>query len=59
MGYDNAVFPLRDETRKIERELMMLAGWTRFMEWQYPVRIEITSRRTFRAAGMLEAAATL
>ena len=29
------------------------------MEWMYPVEVRITSRRTFKAAGAIEAAAAL
>ncbi|KAF2758528.1 hypothetical protein EJ05DRAFT_475829 [Pseudovirgaria hyperparasitica] len=34
-------------------------GWAKYMEWQYPVEIKVTSPGMFRAAGMVEAAATL
>lgn len=34
-------------------------SWARFMEWKYPVKIEITSPSTFRGIGMIEAAASL
>ena len=34
-------------------------GWTKFMEWKYPVEIVVTSRRSFRAAGIIEAASPL
>ncbi|KAF2114620.1 hypothetical protein BDV96DRAFT_494978 [Lophiotrema nucula] len=34
-------------------------GWAKFMEWKYPVEIVITSPKTFKAAGMVEAAATI
>ncbi|CAF9929891.1 MAG: hypothetical protein HETSPECPRED_007487 [Heterodermia speciosa] len=34
-------------------------GWAKFMEWKYPVTIEITSPGSFKAAGAVEAAATL
>ncbi|KAK5117052.1 hypothetical protein LTR62_006773 [Meristemomyces frigidus] len=34
-------------------------GWAKFMEWNYPVKIEITSPGTFKAAGAVEAAASL
>ncbi|TKA71328.1 hypothetical protein B0A49_05372 [Cryomyces minteri] len=35
-------------------------GWARFMEWKYPnIDVVITSPRTFRAAGLLEAASPL
>lgn len=36
-----------------------VVGWAKFMTWKYPVTIEITSPKTFKAAGMIEAAATL
>jgi hypothetical protein len=29
------------------------------MEWKYPVEVVVTSKSTFRAAGAVEAAATL
>ena len=29
------------------------------MEWKYPVEVVVTSKKTFRAAGAVEAAATL
>jgi hypothetical protein len=34
-------------------------GWAKFMEWKYPVEVVFTSKRTFRAAGAIEAAASL
>ncbi|MCJ1357764.1 MAG: hypothetical protein MMC33_007760 [Icmadophila ericetorum] len=34
-------------------------GWARFMEWKYPVEVVITSKRSMRVAGAVEAAATL
>ncbi|KAK8207959.1 hypothetical protein M8818_004212 [Zalaria obscura] len=34
-------------------------GWAKFMEWKYPVHIEITNKKLFRAAGAIEAAASL
>lgn len=34
-------------------------GWARFMEWKYPVEISISSPKTFKLAGAVEAAATL
>ncbi|KAF2875408.1 hypothetical protein BDV95DRAFT_484580 [Massariosphaeria phaeospora] len=34
-------------------------GWAKYMEWKYPVEIVITSPGTFKAAGAIEAAATL
>ncbi|EGP91096.1 uncharacterized protein MYCGRDRAFT_32106 [Zymoseptoria tritici IPO323] len=34
-------------------------GWGKFMEWKYPVSVEITSSKAFNAAGMVEAAASL
>ena len=35
------------------------AGWTKFMEWKYPVEVVVTSPKTFKAAGAVEAAASL
>ncbi|KAG9203228.1 hypothetical protein B5807_04208 [Epicoccum nigrum] len=34
-------------------------GWAKFMEWKYPVEIVITNKTAFKAAGAVEAAATL
>ncbi|KAK0256228.1 hypothetical protein LTR91_009925 [Friedmanniomyces endolithicus] len=34
-------------------------GWGKFMEWKYPVSVEITSPGLFKGAGMIEAAASL
>ncbi|KAL9099936.1 MAG: hypothetical protein Q9187_009427 [Circinaria calcarea] len=34
-------------------------GWAKFMEWKYPVEVVITSKKSFKAAGAIEAAATL
>ena len=34
-------------------------GWAKFMEWKYPVDIVITSKKTFKAVGAIEAAAML
>lgn len=34
-------------------------GWAKFMEWKYPVEVVVTSKKTFRTAGAVEAAATL
>lgn len=36
-----------------------LSGWAKFMEWKYPVEIVITNKTAFKAAGAIEAAATL
>ncbi|GAB7349958.1 hypothetical protein MBLNU459_g0651t2 [Dothideomycetes sp. NU459] len=36
-----------------------LAGWAKFMEWKYPVTIEITNSKLFKGAGAIEAAASL
>lgn len=36
-----------------------LAGWTKFMQWKYPVEIVVTSPKLFKATGLVEAAATL
>ncbi|KAF2196229.1 hypothetical protein GQ43DRAFT_485128 [Delitschia confertaspora ATCC 74209] len=34
-------------------------GWAKWMEWKYPVEIVISSPTTFKAAGAIEAAASL
>ncbi|OTA22354.1 hypothetical protein BTJ68_14841 [Hortaea werneckii EXF-2000] len=34
-------------------------SWAKFMEWKYPVSVEITSSRAFKGAGAIEAAASL
>ena len=39
--------------------LKLNLGWAKFMEWKYPVEVKITDPGAFRAAGVIEAAATL
>ena len=34
-------------------------GWGKFMEWRYPVTVEITRPGAFRGAGLVETAASL
>jgi hypothetical protein len=35
-------------------------GWAKFMEWKYPsVEVVVTSKKLFKAAGAVEAAASL
>ncbi|KAF6218308.1 hypothetical protein HO133_005654 [Letharia lupina] len=34
-------------------------GWAKFMQWKYPVEVVFTSKKTFKAAGAVEAAASL
>lgn len=34
-------------------------GWAKFMQWKYPVEVVFTSKKTFQAAGAVEAAASL
>jgi hypothetical protein len=43
----------------LAQALIVDVGWGKFMEWKYPVSVEITSSRAFKAAGMVEAAASL
>jgi hypothetical protein len=38
---------------------MIVLGWAKFMEWQYPVSVEVTSSTTFKAAGAVQAAASI
>lgn len=38
---------------------LVIIGWAKFMEWKYPVSIEITSPGLFKGAGVIEAAASL
>lgn len=38
---------------------VVLLGWTRFMEWKYPVEVVIRNPKVFKGAGVIEAAATL
>jgi len=35
------------------------AGWARFMEWKYPVTVEVTNPAAFKGAGAVAAAASL
>ncbi|KAF1825334.1 uncharacterized protein K489DRAFT_315279 [Dissoconium aciculare CBS 342.82] len=34
-------------------------GWAKYMEWQFPVSIEVTSPTAFKAAGLVQAAASI
>ncbi|KAG9248174.1 hypothetical protein BJ878DRAFT_76700 [Calycina marina] len=34
-------------------------SWARWMEWMYPVEVRFTNKSAFKAAGAVEAAATL
>ncbi|KAK0102489.1 hypothetical protein ONS95_006105 [Cadophora gregata] len=34
-------------------------SWAKYMEWMYPVEVRITSSKTFKAAGAVEAAASI
>lgn len=35
------------------------SGWAKFMEWKYPVSVEVTSPGVFKGTGAVEAAASL
>lgn len=41
------------------RQQLTVAGWAKWMEWNYPVEIVVTNKAAFRAAGAVEAAASL
>lgn len=34
-------------------------GWTKFMEWKYPVEVVVTNPKLFKGTGLIEAAASL
>ncbi|KAJ9203492.1 hypothetical protein DTO166G4_991 [Paecilomyces variotii] len=34
-------------------------GWTKFMEWKYPVEIVVTNKAAFKGTGAVEAASSL
>ncbi|KAL1872588.1 hypothetical protein Plec18167_006706 [Paecilomyces lecythidis] len=34
-------------------------GWTKFMEWKYPVEVVVTNKAAFKGAGAVEAASSL
>jgi hypothetical protein len=36
-----------------------IPGWAKWMEWNYPVEVVISSPKTFKLAGAVEAAASL
>ena len=42
-----------------EKILMMASGWARYMEWMHNVEVRWTNKKSFKAAGAIEAAATL
>jgi hypothetical protein len=39
--------------------ILLLLGWAKYMEWMYPVEVRFTNKAAFKAAGAVEAAATL
>lgn len=39
--------------------MAIFTGWSRFMQWKYPVEVVIQNPGAFKAAGVVEAAATL
>lgn len=51
-------WPLHIDIRAQNADVV-LSGWAKFMEWKYPVSIEITNPKLFKAAGAIEAAASL
>ena len=42
-----------------DKHICFLTGWARYMEWLHNVEIRWTSKKAFKAAGAVEAAATL
>jgi hypothetical protein len=38
---------------------LLFTGWSKWMEWMYPVEVRFTHKSVFKAAGAVEAAATL
>jgi hypothetical protein len=49
----------RYNTRNANMGSDWMLGWAKYMEWKYPVEIVISSPKTFKAAGAVEAAASL
>ena len=39
--------------------LTLEIGWAKFMEWKYPVVVEVTSPAAFKGTGAVQAAASL
>ena len=39
--------------------LTMCVGWTRFMEWKYPVEVVVKNQAAFKGAGAVAALASL
>lgn len=39
--------------------LTMCIGWTRFMEWKYPVEVVVENQAPFKGAGAVAALASL
>jgi len=37
----------------------LIIGWAKFMTWKYPVEVRFTNKGAFKAAGAVEAAASL
>lgn len=45
--------------QKYEDYRLIGVGWAKYMTWMYPVEVRFTSETSFKAAGAVEAAATL
>ncbi|KAL8848070.1 MAG: hypothetical protein Q9221_006871 [Calogaya cf. arnoldii] len=63
-GESDAEREWKESLQQLELLLTMVlvpyVGWARFMEWKHPdVEIVITSEKTFKGAGAVEAAASL
>lgn len=46
-------------SRKVLTSVIPSIGWTKFMEWKYPVEVVMTNKAEFRMAGAVAAAASL
>lgn len=43
----------------LSANMYMFVGWAKYMTWKYPVEVRFTNEASFKAAGAVEAAASL
>jgi hypothetical protein len=51
-------YVIADACRR-QLKLNKSVGWAKYMEWNYPVEVVVTSKKAFKLAGAVEAAASL
>ena len=59
MGFDGDESQRTKKKKLADDSCCVCLGWAKFMEWKYPVNVVMTSSKMFKAAGAVEAAASL